>query len=1547
MLVKPRRSKWMFKKQSRVVNCGGKGGKPGPCKVVTRSVEDFYAKLPDEAFWGTAVDIPISLLTMTKKQIDGAKKDIKEGRKSHSPKHPVEAFYNEDMKRFIVTDGVHRIVEAHARGEKTIRATFEAGNNQTKSVYDLKPKQPFTLNTDYSSTQLEITDLLAIQRIRFLQEKLDPADVVELETEPHITVKYGLLTQDPKQVEELVTKYGPIWVSLGNLSLFESEEQDVLKMSVRSLGLENLNRLVGLLPNEDSYKVYNPHMTIAYLNPGTGVKYIQDPSFLEWYDFVFTKLTFSDKERVHTELALNCGGKGGKPGPCPTKRPELKLGDSFPVDDNYHAKVVSVDKEEPGLSYEKATSLSYIETKTGKVAGVIQIIKDKDSWIVGAHYIDKEHRGKGLGRKLIPKLADKLGAISSDSDAHTPDAARLWEAIPGVTRKGNSHVLQGKIVTNTEKRPTNTLGIDPTRTLTLRKAFATEMTKRFERLKGKVIQLIDVEDAFGLKPKNRDSLFTTNVFCPTGEGGGVDPTCRVTERAQVARDLRSLMPDWTKIRGTAKERMDVEQAIMDYMQEGFSTIQDDLRRPGDPIQWAMGKNQRQIRRMNQAFEQAGHTLKSPMIAYRVVSKSVVSKDGDYTDRGFLSTTADLGIAKDILLQMGGDAGLFKVILPKGTVVMAPIGTAGAKEVLVMRGSTVSYEELNQSATIQNVRWKFNTMAEKVEEDAFGLSPKNQGLFAANVFCPTGEGGGVDPSCSVTKRNAVSKDNAVETFERISQSVFSSYGTELKEDMRVAHLPNKRFVQAQLKIDYFKPVPKVRIDFGVIGQSTQYVGKDVEDGTQQLMTLVKSAVKKYHTAGFDIEVAAADEQRRRVYAKALKKMGLEMKWEGTGPSGFQVWNEQVQNTRWKFNTMVEKVEAFKKWLRQYLVKDIISEAHKTDDDWWTKYVEWGFKKGQGRTFDDVKKKGTIPQEKMSWYDGTKEQFLKSAFANPVAVEKVKLLAGRVYTDLVGVTDAMATTMARTLTDGLVQGKSPREVARDLNKNIEQIGKNRAVIIARTETIRAHAEGQLSAMEDLGISQVTAAVEWSTAGDARVCPLCRPLEGLVLKLSEARNMLPRHPQCRCAWLPANVGEDKTGQKRSLSQIGSAISKSLKKEFGTKKPKPWFGKKSFAKARPKNITNLLARIDNVFCPTGKGGGTDPTCSPGKDIPKIPYFKSSNKQAVEANITASKEMRTLAQVGAIDALKNHPGTPSPKVQEYKKQLLQSIQSPALKDVPQKKQLIGKGGIVKGLIVKQTKSTIASIEDKIGSGQTPNLDKAIDHVVAKTGYTKDQLKTGLGHDLTMRAKVTDAILSGEVSNPNAVHGVALGDEAKVKSLTQGDTAGPLKEFSDTPKYDIAVLSSIKVSKEPLPGEALASLDVGYIKVGSTTRPGSYRHELGHVIHGTYTHRAKGVVVDKAVEQEFAKVQEKVKANPIGLKTKQEHAWYEKEYGVVGRRCLDNSKENFAEQYRVYHREIFRDKNEGGGGKFLEGYRTRHPGWAKIWDAHYTTALIHEHLNKG
>ncbi len=227
---------------------------------------------------------------------------------------------------------------------------------------------------------------------------------------------------------------------------------------------------------------------------------------------------------------------------------------------------------------------------------------------------------------------------------------------------------------------------------------------------------------------------------------------------------------------------------------------------------------------------------------------------------------------------------------------------------------------------------------------------------------------------------------------------------------------------------------------------------------------------------------------------------------------------VLNQRWAFRSDAEKLRLFQEWLQAESQLEILAGAQAaTDEAYWQAFVEEGYRKGAGRAFNDTRKAALasgVAEEAL--FEGTRLEFLRSSFARPVAIGKVKLLAGRVFTDLKGVTEVMNTKMTRILAEGLAQGQNPAEMARTMIKDGMGFTKtrgiqSRAMTIARTEIIRAHAEGQLDAMEDLGVTEVGVMVEWSTAGDDRVCPLCAPMDGVVLKIPEARGLLPRHPNC----------------------------------------------------------------------------------------------------------------------------------------------------------------------------------------------------------------------------------------------------------------------------------------------------------------------------------------------------------------------------------------------------------------------------------------------------
>jgi SPP1 gp7 family putative phage head morphogenesis protein len=206
-------------------------------------------------------------------------------------------------------------------------------------------------------------------------------------------------------------------------------------------------------------------------------------------------------------------------------------------------------------------------------------------------------------------------------------------------------------------------------------------------------------------------------------------------------------------------------------------------------------------------------------------------------------------------------------------------------------------------------------------------------------------------------------------------------------------------------------------------------------------------------------------------------------------------EGVSNQRFSFGTEPEQMAAFESWIQEQIEEGILDGVTRenAEDAYWQVFAEAGYQQGAGRSFNDVRKPALSTGADVSdFFQGTREEFLRQSFGRPVAVRKLKVLAGRTFTELKGASTALSTALQRSLTDGLAQGKNPRVIAKELNKLVD-VGERRAETIARTEIIRAHAEGQLDALEELGVTEVGVMVEWSTAGDERVCPLCQPLEG----------------------------------------------------------------------------------------------------------------------------------------------------------------------------------------------------------------------------------------------------------------------------------------------------------------------------------------------------------------------------------------------------------------------------------------------------------------------
>lgn len=207
--------------------------------------------------------------------------------------------------------------EAHAGSPRTDNGGSGVGDELDK----LLTEAPDAKKHDYASTQVNLQGEIANAALAFgktiPKHELASEEGASyggatadtgLETEPHITVKYGLHGDDPQAVAARLKEEPPITATLGKASIFPSTESgsgDVLKVDVESPDLHRLNQKIAQLPHTDTHPTYQPHLTIAYLKPGEGQKYVgKSIPGVTGQKITLDKLAFSDKSGEQTEIQL-------------------------------------------------------------------------------------------------------------------------------------------------------------------------------------------------------------------------------------------------------------------------------------------------------------------------------------------------------------------------------------------------------------------------------------------------------------------------------------------------------------------------------------------------------------------------------------------------------------------------------------------------------------------------------------------------------------------------------------------------------------------------------------------------------------------------------------------------------------------------------------------------------------------------------------------------------------------------------------------------------------------------------------------------------------------------------------------------------------------------------------------------------------------------------------------------------------------------------------------------------------------------------------------
>lgn len=183
-------------------------------------------------------------------------------------------------------------------------------------------------------------------------------------------------------------------------------------------------------------------------------------------------------------------------------------------------------------------------------------------------------------------------------------------------------------------------------------------------------------------------------------------------------------------------------------------------------------------------------------------------------------------------------------------------------------------------------------------------------------------------------------------------------------------------------------------------------------------------------------------------------------------------------------------------------------------WYETYTLAAYKGGVIRAYTDAKP--PPDKEKKAAWDGAKAGFLLLLVGAATRTDALVLTYDRIRRSLEALGTTASSQVSAILTRGIQENRPGTEMVAAV-RSVLRMSETRASLIVQTEVTRAHAEGQLDALEALGIGQVTADVElqFTTKGNKKVCKVCKKLNGRVYTIKQARGVIPVHPRCCCSW------------------------------------------------------------------------------------------------------------------------------------------------------------------------------------------------------------------------------------------------------------------------------------------------------------------------------------------------------------------------------------------------------------------------------------------------
>jgi GGDEF domain-containing protein/2'-5' RNA ligase len=279
--------------------------------------------------------------------------------------YPDQYGYGKDQVPKVVEKMINALAKGSANKDSlAIKATLkELKIKNTKGAISeyLRETQPAKAETKYKfgSTQANIpagsdaSKALGAARERISKDDLMPTgfggnQTTGLEDDPHVTVRYGIKSDDTTKIKEYLERQAPFEATLGKTSKFPaSKHSDGAAPIIAPIDAPELHRIEKELDShgdfeERSFPEYKPHATVAYVKPEAADKYV-GMDVTDGKKFRVDRIAISDKNGDHQEVEL----KG--------KAPQFALDEDDYHDLRKNVFEPALDKENGGriLSFEE------------------------------------------------------------------------------------------------------------------------------------------------------------------------------------------------------------------------------------------------------------------------------------------------------------------------------------------------------------------------------------------------------------------------------------------------------------------------------------------------------------------------------------------------------------------------------------------------------------------------------------------------------------------------------------------------------------------------------------------------------------------------------------------------------------------------------------------------------------------------------------------------------------------------------------------------------------------------------------------------------------------------------------------------------------------------------------------------------------------------------------------------------------------------------------------------------------------------------------------